>query len=95
MAVQKPKVLYRPPLRVPESARRSGIGGSLLLEVRVGTNGRVANIRKVRGSGHRVLDDEAVAKVRAWRFEPAKNAYGKAVPYTIQVPVNFGYATGS
>jgi protein TonB len=92
VVMQKPKVLYRPNLRFPDEAKRRGIGGSLLLDVKVGTNGRVSTIKIARSSGHRLLDNEAVAAVRAWRFEPAKNVFGKAISNTIRVPVNFGYA---
>lgn len=92
VAVTRPKILYRPNLRFPEQAQRAGIGGSLLLEVRVGTDGRPARIRVLRSSGHRILDNEAISALRQWRFEPARNAFGKPVANTIQVPVNFGYA---
>ena len=36
---------------------------------------------------------EAIAAVKGSRFEPALNAFGKPLPYTITVPLNFGYAS--
>jgi len=86
-----PKVLWRPNLRKPRGVNWSG-RSSLVLNVRVGTNGRASSISIARGSGYRALDAEAVAAVRAWRFEPAKNVFGKPMAKTIQVPVDFGYA---
>lgn len=92
VATQSPKVLWRPKLRFPTEAKQRGIGGSLTLSVTVGTNGRASKVRVKRSSGHRVLDNEAIAAVKAWRFDPAKNVFGKPVANTITVPVNFGYA---
>ncbi|MCP5113414.1 MAG: energy transducer TonB [bacterium] len=92
VVAERPKVRYRPPLRFPEKAKRRGIEGQLMLEVRVDNRGNVAGISIKKSSGHRILDSEAVSAVKSWKFEPAKNAAGRAVATTIAVPVKFGYA---
>lgn len=51
-------------LNYPDEARRQGISGSLMLQVAVNTDGSVRNIRVLRSSGHKVLDDAAIRIVQ-------------------------------
>ena len=93
LVVERPKVIYKAPLRYPVEAQRRGWGGKILLEVRISSSGKPERIRVINSSGYKMLDREAVAAVKASRFEPARNAYGKALSHTIRVPLNFGFAT--
>jgi protein TonB len=55
----------------PYDAAVAGIGGELLLEFVVGRDGRVERIDMLRGSGHKILDDEAISAIRkASPFNP-------------------------
>ncbi|CAK0774158.1 periplasmic protein TonB [Gammaproteobacteria bacterium] len=47
-------------LNYPSDARRQNIYGSLILDVALGTDGEVRDIRVVRTSGHKLLDDTAI-----------------------------------
>ena len=76
----------------PDSARRAGIQGTVLVQALVGRDGRVKEARVVRRvSG---LDDAAVAAVRQWEFKPA-TSNEKPVSVWVAVPLRFGPGEGS
>lgn len=73
----------------PLVARRMGMEGVVLLEVVVAPDGRPADVRIARSSGHAMLDDSAVRTVRErWRFVPARRD-GAAVESRVTVPIRF------
>ena len=77
-----------PPPRYPESARRQGREGQVILAVRLAPDGSVLEVQVDRSSGHRALDDAARAAVRRWRFQPAVGAaQGQAA--SVHVPITF------
>ncbi|HIP53332.1 MAG TPA: energy transducer TonB, partial [Chromatiales bacterium] len=51
-------------LNYPEEARRKGLYGNLVLHVAVRADGSVEQIRVVRSSGHKLLDEAAMRIVR-------------------------------
>lgn len=72
----------------PPEALRVGEGGTVVLSVEVGADGRPGNIEFARRSGSRELDRAAREAVAKWRFEPAMRD-GEAVASTVEVPVEF------
>ena len=62
--------------------------GSVLLELAVDTEGRVAEVLVVESSGFERLDEAARRGVLAWRFEPALRD-GVAVPETFRHRIQF------
>ena len=74
--------------RYPESARRRGIEGTVLLRMRITEQGRVEDVRVERSAGHAELDQSAIDAVRRWRFEPARRN-GVPVAEPVQLPVVF------
>jgi TonB family protein len=48
-----------------------GQEGEVRLDVRVGTDGKVTEIRLRQSSGSALLDRTAIDTVQKWRFEPA------------------------
>lgn len=56
----------------PQLSRRLGETGDVSLQFMVTTAGRAENIRILRGSGFRRLDEAAVSAVRRARFTPAR-----------------------
>ena len=52
----------------PGMARRMGVEGEVLVDVLVGSDGRVIETRKIRG--HPVLLHAAIEAVSQWRFQP-------------------------
>jgi protein TonB len=81
-ALNNPKPPY------PLAARRQGAEGRVVLRARVLEDGRCAEVRIVRSSGHALLDESALATVRRWNFVPATRA-GKAVSSWVEVPIYF------
>lgn len=55
----------------PGMARRMGDEGEVRLDVHVGADGRVTDIRLRQSSGSALLDRTAIDTVRKWRFKPA------------------------
>jgi protein TonB len=48
----------------PLAARRQGLGGTVELDVWLEATGRVRDVRVVRSSSHRLLDEAAVETIR-------------------------------
>lgn len=81
-------VLNNPKPPYPLAARRQGTEGRVVLRAQVLEDGRCAEVRIVRSSGHTLLDDSALSTVRRWRFLPATRA-GMAVSSWVEVPIHF------
>ncbi len=66
-----PQLTHQVMPRYSESARRMRREGSVFLEAIIGKDGRIANVRVLRGLGFG-LDEEAVAAVGQWTYRPAQ-----------------------
>lgn len=55
----------------PGMARRLGDQGEVRLDVHVGADGRVTEVRLKQSSGSTLLDRTAIDTVKKWRFKPA------------------------
>ena len=87
-AVILPEVIeYTTPPLYSDEARDRGIEGIVLLEVRIGVDGRPGNLHVVKGLGFG-LDENALLAVREWKFNPGERS-GKAVETTTEVSVEF------
>jgi protein TonB len=86
---------YLPPRPLPDAcqpptypSRARGAAGTVRLRIAVGADGLVEGIAVAASSGHVVLDEAALAAVRTWRFEPAREG-GAAVAASVLQPVTF------
>lgn len=77
-----------PQPQYPDSARRAGKEGRVLLRVLVDEEGRTKAIEVNTSSGHDMLDQAATEALKKWRFIPAR-AGGKAVETWVKVPIEF------
>lgn len=68
---QPPVLLRRVDPRYPETARRQGIAGEVVLRVVVEDDGAVGDVDVVAGAPAG-LTEAAAEAVRAWRYEPAR-----------------------
>lgn len=84
----RPLYLQNPPPAYPEKARRRNLQGTVVLEVRVTAEGRVAHLQVKESSGHGILDKAALAAVQQWVFEPGRRN-GSPVAMAVLVPVRF------
>lgn len=70
----------------PPVALRERMQGVIILEVTIGTDGKVKDIKVIRSLP--LLADAAVAAVRGWEYRPTM-VDGKAVQVITTIPVNF------
>jgi protein TonB len=77
-----------PPAPHPVALRERGIEGEVLLRVRVGTDGRAAEVRLQQPSGWRLFDQAALAQAQACRFLPARRG-AQAEESWVEFPVRF------
>ncbi len=89
----QPLYADNPPPAYPRLARRRGWQGEVLLQVRVGSSGKVLTARVERSTGYPVLDRAALEAVRDWRFRPARRGL-LPVESEVRVPVRFRLERG-
>ncbi|MBB1599104.1 energy transducer TonB [Variovorax sp. UMC13] len=87
-AVVLPVPLRRPAPVFPAALAERGIDGTVVASFFVDTLGVPETVRILR-SPHPLLDAAVVEAVRQWRYEPARDAQGRAVRHLVQVPFRF------
>lgn len=70
MADTRPKILYRERARFTEEARMHHVSGEVVLSAIFRTDGRISDIRVVKGLAHG-LTESSIESARRTRFEPA------------------------
>jgi TonB family protein len=78
----------------PDSARREGRQGSVLLRVLVDQQGRSKKIEINRSSGSEALDRAAAEAIKRWRFIPARHG-DQPVESWIRIPIDFSLVDGN
>jgi protein TonB len=81
-----PEVMTRVEPRYPEVATSMGLGGEVLVDALVATDGTVARTRLARSLTH--LNEAALEAVRQWTFKPAACA-GRPIQVWVRIPVRF------
>ena len=86
--LSEPKAVEKTPPAYPEEAKKERVQGAVVLEATIGEDGAVSDLVAIEDPDARLTAAarEAVAK---WRFEPARDAKGKAVAVRFTVTVNF------
>lgn len=88
-----PTYLKNPAPLYPDSARRRGQEGVVLLSVLVDKNGTPLSIKLKKSSGSSALDDSAGKAVKNWKFKPA--LFGSTpVEFNVDVPIRFRLSDG-
>jgi protein TonB len=81
--------VHTPPPDYPIELACAGQGGTTVLKVVVGPEGKPTDVQIQQSSGQPALDQAAQTRVtQDWTFNPATRA-GQPVATTIQVPVTF------
>jgi protein TonB len=83
----------KPPIKVknvvpvyPPVAKQARVEGVVILEVTIGTDGKVKDTKVIRSV--KILEDAAITAVRAWEYKPTI-VNGQAVQVITTVPINF------
>jgi periplasmic protein TonB len=84
----KPFYLKNEPPTYPESSRRRGEEGVVLLNVTVDEQGETGSVVIKQSSGFSRLDQAAVKAVERWKFNPARVG-SIAVSSQIEIPIRF------
>lgn len=82
-----PRVLHRVDPTYPEAAKKAGIDGDVVMEIRIAKTGEVAEARVVRGP--EALADAALAAMRQWKFEPPVGPDKKPSDVTATITMRF------
>lgn len=85
--IQAPQRLDYVSPEYPESARREGVEGTVVLEAVLGLAGRMERVRVLRGV-HPALDEAAASATMQWRYEPVV-VEGRPVKLNLVVTVTF------
>ena len=89
VAVQRPYVTFSSKPPYPSEAKSKGIQGTVNLRILINEKGRVDTAEVASSSGNAFLDNAALNNIYKWRFSPAKNGKGKAIPCYVNVPIAF------
>jgi TonB family protein len=84
-----PTLLEQVEARFPAEAAEQGLAGTVVMEVDIGADGRVLEVRVVQPAGHG-FDEAAVEAVRQFLFTPAE-VDGQPAPVRIQYAYEFLY----
>ncbi|MCL2131130.1 MAG: energy transducer TonB [Lentimicrobiaceae bacterium] len=85
---EKVMKIFQENLRYPESARKEGVEGKVIVELIVGKNGRLVNFTVLENAAP-ILDNEVLRVVKLMpKWKPRKN-HGEIAHVKYQVPVNF------
>ncbi len=79
-------LLQRVEPEYPEEARQQRIQGAVVLDVRIGRDGAIQDVKLV--SGQPLLANAAIAAVKQWRFKP-RTQKGQPVEMQTRVTLNF------
>lgn len=82
-----PIAIYSPDPEYSEEALKARYGGTVVLNVIVGPDGQVHNVRVARAVG-KGLDEKAVEKVKQWKFKPALK-WGCPVAVEVSIEIEF------
>jgi len=80
--------LHNTPPAYPDSARREGVEGRVLLKIAVGKDGDAHAVDIQHSSGHEALDNAARDAVKGWHFVPAKRG-DETLESNVIVPIEF------
>jgi TonB family protein len=64
------------------------VGGKVLLELLVGVDGSIKDVKVVKSEPAGVFDDVSIEAARKWHITPAME-HGVAVEQWVQVPLTF------
>lgn len=86
--ISEPVVVEKIAPIYPEAARKAKTTGAVVLDLTVGTDGRVTDVTVMQAQPDG-LTEAAVDAVKTWRYEPARMQTGKPVAVEVTVTITF------
>jgi protein TonB len=86
--IKTPELQHRVQPLYPPLAVSAHIEGTVILEASVDRSGAVTDVKVLRSSGTSLLDREAQAAVRQWRYHPLR-LNGVDEPFVLTVTLSF------
>ena len=86
--ITQPEILQSVAPMYPEDARKDKIQGIVILEVSIEPDGKVSEVRALQDPDSR-LTAAAIAAVRQWQFQPAKDKQGNPLRVFSSLTFNF------
>lgn len=83
-----PNYLNNPPPVYPLRARKNHHQGTVILDIRVSSTGKATQIKILKSSGHKSLDQSAKRSVMTWTFISARKN-NTPVEGHIEIPITF------
>jgi protein TonB len=88
--IRAPKLINRVEPKYPDIALAARTSALLIVEATVGTDGRVSEVKVLRG--HPLFDEAAIEAVKQWRYQPLL-LNGITVPFIATVTLQFNIVT--
>jgi protein TonB len=83
-----PKARYRAPLDYPSNARKRSIEGFVILNMLIGTEGQVEQVKVLEAEPQGIFDQVAMSSAGDWQFEAA-SYQGKKVKVWVRQRITF------
>ena len=87
--IKAPKLLRRVPPEYPMLAQQARVQGMVVLDAKVGPDGRVSSVEVL--AGNPLLIEAAVEAVRQWRYQPLL-LNGVPAAFVLNVTISFSFA---
>jgi TonB family protein len=88
-AVTLPACIYCPAPEYSNEGRKAKFNGTVVMRVVIQPDGTATDVEVVKSTNIPSLDEKAVEILRQWRFKPAMDRDGNAIPYATPVEVSF------
>jgi periplasmic protein TonB len=79
------KPLYEPAPKYRFEARQKHWEGTGLIELAITRDGTVTGVTVLQSTGHAMLDRDAAAALRGWRFKPNRDVDRVRIPVTFSL----------
>jgi protein TonB len=87
--ITPPTPLYTPKINYPYPARVKGIEGTVILRIKISTNGDVIEAKIIQSSGNELLDENSINFVKKIKFIPAKDRNNNPIPLEVDYKIHY------
>jgi protein TonB len=85
---KKPQVTLQKSPDYPPLAKKAGKSGKVVLQMKIGSDGRVSDVEVVSAEPEGLFETAAIEAIEKWRFQPAMVG-GERVATIVKIPLKF------